>query len=213
MSIIPSHAPAACAAAFSAQLPAFLSGSVGLNTPTFVGQAPPLPSPADIGTGILAAIQVFGLSLQTIVDDPTTFNPTPAGWQLFAGAVTSKPQVVSGLMMQSRHTGAWKLASVSYGSIVRDRLDDLNNLGTVPGLSPTDDYETFLVEIPGVNLRAFWLVPQKHGSPDWIRPIPAGIAQILPALKSPNVYAVNDVLATILPMARANLAMGARHGA
>ena len=213
MSIIPSHPPAACAAAFSAQLPAFLSGSAGLKTPTFVGQPPSIPSPADIGTGILAAIEVFGLSLQTIVDDPTTFNPTPAGWQLFAGAVTSPPQVVSGLMKQNRHTGAWKLASVSYGSIVRDRLDDLNNLGSVPGLSPTDDYETFLVEIPGVNLRTFWLVPQKHGSPDWIRPIPAGPSQRIPALKSPNVYEVGTVLATLLPMATANLGMGAHRGA
>ena len=212
MSIIPSFAPTAAVTAFSAQLPAFLSGPAGIVNPAFIGEAPYIPNQDEVGTGVLAAVQVFSLSLKDVVNSTGTISPTPAGWQIFAGDNSSPPQVISGLVVQ-RHSGAWKLASVAYGTLVRQQFDELNALSSLPGLSATEDYETFLLEIPGANLRAFWLVPQKAGSTEFIRPLPSGNAQIIAALKGPAAYPVQNLLATIIPIATANLAMSARYGA
>ena len=96
---------------------------------------------------------------------------------------------------------------------MREQFDEFSELSTLPGLSATEAYETFLLEIPGANVRAFWLVPQKAGSTEFIRPLPHGNAQIVPALKAPTAYPVQSLLATLIPIATANLAMSARYGA
>jgi hypothetical protein len=212
MSLIPTPPPAAAQAAFTAGLPGFLSGAAGLGVPAFVGLAPTIPSHAEIGTGFVAAIQLFVLRLSDAATSTETISPASAGWQFFAGNLpVPTPQMVLGTVVRRPPTQAWKLINVYYGQTVPAQLIALNALAGLTDVK-REDYEARMLSIPGVNLRGYWLVAQTEGSPDLVVPIPAG-ATLIPTLDGPGPFRMPNFLARIGPLAASNLTMAAGRGA
>ena len=213
MPLLISTPPAECAAAFVAGLEEFLSGPSGIVNAAFVGAAPAIPTPADIGTVIVTAQEVFVPSLTETANNTGTINPAPAGWQLFAGNVSSpNGQAVWGWVVQRPPSQAWKLIALYYGPLV---LDEWNAFQALTGLEQIQalNYESRLLEIPSVNVKAFWLKAQTPGAIDYVIPIPVGASQVVAGLTGPGPFTMPVFLTAIRALAVRNLTTAPGHGA
>jgi hypothetical protein len=213
MAIVKPNPPAACAAAFSTQLPTFLWGPGGLVNTRSVGNQPTPPTAADIAAGPKEALQVFVASAADAANNTGTMSPVPAGWQFMAGtpANSKVPRMVLGRMVQRPPSLDWKLIALYYGPIVgedADAIQSLNNLSKVK----TENYELRVLEVPGLNFKAFWLKAQTVGSPDLAIPNPAGPGQMISGLRASSFYNMADVVTALRQPAIASLATPARHG-
>jgi hypothetical protein len=107
---------------------------------------------------------------------------------------------------------------------VREELIASQELGKLPEVQEPS-YESRWLEIPGLNLKAFWLAGQQVGSIDYIVPFSARPSQpsapetgsVLDSgrvpLKVPDMHTLPDFLASIRPLAARNLKMPAGYGA
>jgi hypothetical protein len=209
MSLITPVPPAACAAAFSAQVPMFLSGASGVSEQNYLGAAPHVPSLADITPGVPVAQQVFQLSLNAAGYNTGAINPAAAGWRFLAGP-PSNP--VLGRMVQIPPSQAWKLTGVFFGLRVSEALLAVQPLYVLPDVV-TNDYELRVLAVPGLNLEVFWLAAQKAGTSDLIVPFPSASSQIIPSLRSQFPYKMVTFLALLKPLAGGLLTMAASYGA
>jgi hypothetical protein len=108
-------------------------------------------------------------------------------------------------MVQRPPSTDWNLIGVHYGDAVRNDLEQsraLAGLAEVQGA----DYEVRFLEIPGINMRAFWLAAQKPPLTDYFVPVSSG-------LKETRTYTLQSFLAAIRPLASQNLHMPAGYGA
>jgi hypothetical protein len=199
----------ACAAAFSAQAPAFLSGATGISQQNYLGTAPFIPSPAQLGPGVPVAQQVFLLSLKAAAYNTGVINPPANGWRFLAGNASAP---ILGRVVQIPPAQTWKLTGVFFGLRVSDALMATQPLSSLPEVA-NNDYELRVLAVPGLNLEAFWLAAQNAGSPDLIVPFPAGPEQPIPALRAQNPYKMVTFLALIRPLAGGLLTMAAGYGA
>ncbi len=209
MSLITPVPPAACSAAFSAQVPMFLSGASGISAQNYLGTAPFIPDLAGISPGVPLAQQVFQLSLNAAAYNPGTINPPAAGWRFLAGPPSGP---VLGRMIQIPPSRDWKLTGVFFGFRVSELLMAVQPLYVLPDVV-TNDYELRVLAVPGLNLEVFWLVGQKTGSSDLIVPFPSASSQIIPSLRSQLPYKMVTFLALIKPLAGGLLTMAERYGA
>jgi len=212
MPILKSNPPALCVSAFNAALPGFLAGAGGLTGQAFAGAAPTIPTAAEIGSGFLASQQVFVLSLNDVINNPAP-TPVAAGWRFFAGDLHAPSnQTIIGRVVQIPPSQTWKLVAVYYGEKARYEFmasDQLSTLDVAQELA----YDARLLEVPGVNVRAFWLAGQSEGAIDYFVPYPAQTAQLVPALRGTAPYSMASFLAAIRPLATQNLALAAGQGA
>src|ERR1700733_8165157 len=196
--------PNACSVAFSNGLPAFLSGGLPGTTvsETFVGAAPNIPSPADVG------IAMSG-STPGPANNTGVITPVHVGWNFFAGDTANA--TVLGRMVHRRH--AWKLVAVHYGSIVFDTLNLVRLItSTPPSQVDAADYDLRLLAIPGLNVEVFWLAARSATSTDFVIHTPT----FIPALHMgyPNSpLLIQNFLTDIRPLAADLLTMGAGYGA
>jgi hypothetical protein len=213
MPLLQSTPPAEVAAAFAAGLEEFLSGPNGIVNPTFAGVPPNIPAAADIGTAFVEAQEVFVPSLADAANNTGVINPAPAGWQLFAGDVSSpNGQAVWGWVVQRPPSQAWKLIALYYGPLVQDEWKAFQVLSSLEEVQASN-YGSRLLEIPGVNVKAFWLVAQTPGAIDYVIPIPVGASQVIGDLSGPGPFTMPVFLSAIRALAARNLTMAAGHGA
>jgi hypothetical protein len=214
MALIKPNPPAACAAAFSAQLPTFLWGPGGLTNTRSVGNQPPLPTAVDIAAGPKEALQVFVASASDAANNTGTISPVPAGWQFMAGtpANSKVPRLVLGRMVQRPPSLDWKLIALYYGPIVGEDADAIQTLNNLPQVQ-TENYEVRVLEVPGLNFKAFWLKAMTAGSPDLAIPNPAGPGQLISALSGSGFYNMADVVTALRQPAITSLNTPATHGA
>jgi hypothetical protein len=214
--LIPTAPPAAAQTAFAVGLPTFLSGPAGLGSPAFGGLAPTLPSLAEIGTGIIAALPVFVLRSTDAATATVSISPASEGWQFFAGHNTgTNPQVISGTVVRLPPAHRWKMINLYYGDIVLSELGELQKLDE-PSSFPQfaeQDYEARLLCVPVANLKAYWLRAQKAGETDYYVPIPFGAEQPIVALSGTTPYETSQFLAAIRPLAAGNLTIPPGFGA
>jgi hypothetical protein len=201
--------PAACAAAYSAQVPMFLSGRSGISELNYLGTAPFIPSLADVSAGVPLAQQVFQLSLNAAAYNTGVINPPAAGWRFLAGPASGP---VLGRMVQIPPSQTWKLTGVFFGLRVSDLLMAIQPLYLLPEVA-TNNYELRVLAIPGLNLEVFWLAAQKVGTSDLIVPFPSGTGQPIRSLTSQTPYLMVTFLALIKPLAGGLLTMAAGYGA
>src|ERR1700733_9791333 len=213
--------PHACSRAFANGVPAFLSGGLPGTTvsETFVGAAPNIPSPADVGIAmsgstpgppnITAVLQAYVLTLQDAANNTGVITPVHVGWNFFAGDTANA--TVLGRMVHRRH--AWKLVAVHYGSIVFDTLNLVRLItSTPPSQVDAADYDLRLLAIPGLNVEVFWLAARSATSTDFVIHTPT----FIPALHMgyPNSpLLIQNFLTDIRPLAADLLTMGAGYGA
>jgi hypothetical protein len=238
MPLILSDPPTAAKVAFASGLPAFLFGPGGLENAIFAGIPPEIPTLSEIGTTILEAQEVFVLTLQDAANNTGTLPAKPAGWRFFAGPPTpgetvvaatagakgrtkAKPKIsatkpaplrVVGKVIQQQPSQAWKLASVHYGPLVQQDLNNSLALAALPQVQAAD-YVVCVLDVPGVNARAFWLKAQTVGSADLFVSIPPGSNRPVPGPEGPAPAPQQDFLATIVLQAQNNLNIGSGRGA
>lgn len=204
--------PAAAQAAFVTGLPSFLSWSGGLGQPKFVGAPPPIPTPAEIGFGFAAAVEIFVLGLNDAAHNMGTISPTPAGWQFFSNSTVTPPQPVSGVVTRDRNTHTWNLVNVYYGSEVALQLSLFSELDKLAEFK-TVAYDLRLLQIPGVNVVALWLMPTQPGPGDYFLALPSISPQLFLWKPGQLPMLAADFLNTIRPLAANNLRMPMGYGA
>ena len=208
MALITPAPPPACAKAFSAGLPMFLSGAPGVLTQKHLGSPPLIPTPSQVGV-VQHPEQVFVLSLNEAVYNTGSVNPPSAGWRFFAGNQLNG--TVLGRMIQVPPSQTWKLISVFYGERVYQALEVSSHLGSLAQVAQ-ENYELRVLAVPGLNLEAYWLVAQKAKTPDLVIPFPAATSQLIKVLNG-GPYKMVTFLALIRPLAAGLLTMSARSGA
>jgi len=211
MALLKPPPPPASAAAFSAQLPTFLSGPGGLGNRHSAGSPAAMPSPTDIGSAPPEAQEVYFLSLKDAAHNSGVISPKSVGWRFFAGGASPSPMVI-GRVIQHPSSAAWKTVAVFYGPVVNDEMDASNGLTNLPQLQ-TGNYHLRALEVPGLNFKAFWLKALKAGIEDLIVPFPSGPAQLISGLKGAGSYSMSHFLAVIRPLASSNLAITGKYGA
>jgi hypothetical protein len=201
--------PVACVAAFSAQLPTFLSGASGISNQNYLGTPPAIPSAAQLGPGVPLAQQVFLLTLNAAASNPGVINPPADGWRFLAGHASAP---VLARVAQLAPSQNWKLTGVFFGARVSDAILATQQLHNLPDVAK-NDYELRVLVVPGLNLEAFWLVAQTAGSFDLIVPFPAGAEQPIAALRTHNPYKMVTFLALLRPLIAGARTMPAGYGA
>jgi len=208
MSLITPPAPINCAAAFSAQLPMFLSGATGITREYYLDTTSTIPSPAQISGATPLPQQVFLLTLNEAAFNAGFINPPSVGWRFLAGDPSAS---VLGTVVQIGPSGSWKLTGVSYGSRVSSAVGASQRLESLQAVAQ-NDYELRVLVIPGLHLDTFWLRARNAGTSDLIVPFPQGINQPIMTLRSMSPYKLVNFLALIRPLAGSSLAMAPGYG-
>lgn len=221
MPILKPKAPTETAAAFTRQLPEFVSlpddRSVRKVRPEhrqeYVGSAPEAPTLADLrrprDLERNEAQQVYMLGLDAAAGDDGASAATPAGWRFFAGHEPGK--ILMGSVTRRNPELGWKMTAGFYGDRVWSAFTASNALDQLPQVEAAD-YELRMLAVPGLNLEAFWLVAQDSKSTDLVIPFPAGAEQPIEVLKGEAVYSMASFLAIIRPLAQLRLQAERQYG-
>jgi hypothetical protein len=169
----------------------------------FVGEPPAIPTLADLGKlPYQAAQQVFLLRLDDAARVGGAANAREAGWRFFAGE--SEDTALLGIVSRRGPQEPWRMTSAYYGPRVWAALQQSRDLQALPRVRDAA-YELRVLAVPALQLETFWMVAQSEADTDLVAPFPAGDNQLIRELNREPVYTMPDFVATIRPLALAEL--------